>query len=193
MVQASSYARREIQAAFHGSDTACFLKSTLSELFFGNGNIDIWTRMRSDNPIVVEHAHSINSVTKERRLSGFPESDRDEMRNNAWLGLSRVMSILNIPDEMAETTTQNKSILLLSRNISQTIGGWKKNAISKTYQSDNQYLSFPATKDGRGYPNTFARKRARGDSWQTPGRGVIFLINCVTRDQKRIMEGIRNF
>ena len=56
-----------------------FLKSTLSELLFRNGNIDIETRIRNDNSSVVEHVHSINAVAKGRRLNGFLESNMEGM------------------------------------------------------------------------------------------------------------------
>ena len=43
----------EIQSASRGFGTARLLISILSELLFGNGNIDIVKRMRNDNSIVV--------------------------------------------------------------------------------------------------------------------------------------------
>ena len=57
----SSY-EGEIQAAFFGPDTARFLKSMCAELLFVNWIIDIETRIRIDNSIVVKHVHPINSV-----------------------------------------------------------------------------------------------------------------------------------
>ena len=51
-----------------------FLKSTLSELLFGNGLVATDTRIRRDNFSVVEHVHSIKLVAKERRPNGFLES-----------------------------------------------------------------------------------------------------------------------
>ena len=63
MAATSSYAV-EIQAAYRGFDTARFLKITLSEFLYGNGDVDIETRIRKDNSIVVDHVHSISSVTK---------------------------------------------------------------------------------------------------------------------------------
>ena len=68
-VMTSSYAG-EIEAAFRGFDTSRFLKSMISELTYGNENVDISTRIRNGNPRVVEHARSINSVTKGRRFDG---------------------------------------------------------------------------------------------------------------------------
>ena len=47
-VETSSYAGG-IKASMHGCDTARFLKSTLTELVSGNGNIDVETRIRNDN------------------------------------------------------------------------------------------------------------------------------------------------
>ena len=61
MVATSSYTGG-IQDAFHGYDTARFLKSLLAELLRGNENVDICTRIRNDNSIVVDRVRSINSV-----------------------------------------------------------------------------------------------------------------------------------
>ena len=68
----------EIKDVSRGCDTAHFFKSMLTELLFGNGNVDIGARIRNDNSSVVEHVHSINSFKKERRLNGFLESNRGE-------------------------------------------------------------------------------------------------------------------
>ena len=97
-----------IQALCHGFDTARFVTSMLSELLFGNGNVDLRTMIRNDNPSVVEHVHSINPVTKERILNGFPESSMGGIGANRWLSLSRIMEHLNISDEMAKSTTRKK-------------------------------------------------------------------------------------
>ena len=70
------------------------------------------------------------------------------------------MGPLSISDEMAKTITHNKIILLLSRNISQTVSGDGADVIRKTYPSGKQYMAFPETKDGRGDLDTFARRRA---------------------------------
>ena len=62
--------------------------------------MDFETRIRNNNPIVVEHAHSINSVTKERMPNGFLESNRGGSVANPGLALSHIMEPLNIPDEI---------------------------------------------------------------------------------------------
>ena len=60
----------EIQASYRGPDTDRFFKSILSELLFGNANVSMGAGIRNDNPIVVEHVHSINSAARERKLNG---------------------------------------------------------------------------------------------------------------------------
>ena len=99
----SSYAC-EIQAAFRCFGDARFLKISPSELR-ANENVDIETRIRNDNSIVVEHVHSINSVTKERRMRGLVGSNIEELDINQWLALSNIMGGLGISDEMARATT----------------------------------------------------------------------------------------
>ena len=71
---------------------------------------------------------------------------------------------------MAKTTTQNKLILLLPRNISQTIGEKTKNAIRQTYQAGKKYLAPTGKKEDRKYLNPFARQGAGLGSGQTIGR-----------------------
>ena len=74
-VATSSYAG-EIQAAYHGFDTSRYLKSTISELLFGNGNISIGAMVRNDSSSVVEHVYPINSAAQGRMSNGALESNR---------------------------------------------------------------------------------------------------------------------
>ena len=64
---------------FHGLYRALFLKSMLSELLDVDENVDIVARIRNDNSSVVDHVHSIKSVTRGRRLDGFLETNRERM------------------------------------------------------------------------------------------------------------------
>ena len=81
MVATSSYAG-EIRDAFHVLDTARYLKSLVYAVLFGNENIYIETRIRNDNASFVDHAHSLNSATKERWLIGRLESNIAELDIN---------------------------------------------------------------------------------------------------------------
>ena len=56
--------------------------------------------IRNDNSIVLEHVHSINSVTKGRILSGPIHSNREELGNSHWLAFSHIGGSLNTPDEL---------------------------------------------------------------------------------------------
>ena len=98
----------------------------LSELLFGNAII------RNDNSNVVEHLHAINAVARERRSDGFLESNREEAETNPWLALSHITGPLNIPDDMAKTTTRKKSIALLARGAHRTIDEKNINVLRKT-------------------------------------------------------------
>ena len=79
--------------------------------------------MRNDNSSLVEHVHSINPVDKESRLNGFLESNREVLDINTWMALSRIMGGVNIPDDMAQTTTQTKLVILLAGNIPKATSG----------------------------------------------------------------------
>ena len=91
--------------------------------FLVDGNVDIDTRIRSDNSSVVEHVRSINTVAKERMPNGLLESNRGEMETNPWLVLSHIAGPLNISDEMAKSAIRKKLILSAPRDISQAISG----------------------------------------------------------------------
>ena len=101
MAATSSYAV-EIQAAYRGFDTSRFVKSALSEIMSGNENVEIVARIRNDNPSVVEHVRSINSVSKARRLNGFIEINRNGLGANLRLALSNIMGALNMSGEIAK-------------------------------------------------------------------------------------------
>ena len=104
----------------------------LSELLFGIGNVDKETRLRNGNSSVVELVRPINSVTMERRMGGFLESNREGSGINQRLAISRIMGGLHISDEMAQTKARGKLVMLSARNISQTTGGGNKDVISKS-------------------------------------------------------------
>ena len=129
-VAASIYSG-EMQAAMRGPGAARFLKTTLEELLFGNGDIGIEARIRNGNSSVVEHAHSINSVEKDRRPIGCAESNREELETHPWFAVSHIMGPLNISDGMPKTTARRK-LILLSRNIPQTASVKVKDEIWKT-------------------------------------------------------------
>ena len=79
------------------------------------------------------------------------------------VSISRIAGPLNISGEMAKSTTQAKSIWLLSRNILQTVSEEAEDEKMGTYPARRQYLAFPETKDGRQDSNTFARRRTGAD------------------------------
>ena len=68
--------------------------------------------IRNDNSIVVEHVHSINSVTKGRSMNCFLESNIEELDTSRRLALSHIMGGSGISGETTKTTTRNKLIML---------------------------------------------------------------------------------
>ena len=61
-----------ILALFYGFYMARMLKGLLSELLLGNIGVAIPTYVRKDNPTVLYQVDSVNAVTNEQRLNGFP-------------------------------------------------------------------------------------------------------------------------
>ena len=76
-----------IKTVFYGFDMDRMLKGILEELLFGNIGVEISTYVRSDNFKILQQVESVKSVSKEKRLSGFFESNREELENNHWLNL----------------------------------------------------------------------------------------------------------
>ena len=73
---------------------------------------------------------------------------------------------------MTTSATREKLILLLSRNIAQTISGKGKNAITKTYPAGKQYAASRETEEGRKHLYTFARRRDGAAIWKMLKRFV---------------------
>ena len=120
MESATSYAG-EIQASFYRFDPSRFLKSLVSDLLLRYGNVDIETSERNDNRIVVEHVHSINSVTIGRRLNSIIDRNREELNLNRWIRLYHIPGTVSIAEELGKSTSQFKLLTLLTGNISQAI------------------------------------------------------------------------
>ena len=62
------------KAARRGFYTEIVLGSLLVEVLWRNANADDGGEVRSDNSSVVEHVHSVSSVTKERMSGGSLDS-----------------------------------------------------------------------------------------------------------------------
>ena len=58
---------------------AMMLKGLLDELLFGNIGVGISTYVRNDNLKILRQVESSKSVATEKRLSGFLESNREEL------------------------------------------------------------------------------------------------------------------
>ena len=85
--------------------------------------------------------------------------------------------------------TQNKLILLLSRNISHTAGE-KGDVVSKRYPSGKQYVAFPETKEGQKDLDKFARRMDGVGSWKMAKNSALLLIKTsVIKDQKLRIKG----
>ena len=95
--------RGEIQALFYGFDAARFIKEMLAELLFGNVGCSINTYVRNDNSDAVYHMGSMNTVTNEKRLNGFLESNMEELLLNPWLGVGYIPGGLDTFDGLAKS------------------------------------------------------------------------------------------
>ena len=170
-----------------GFGTVRFLNSMLEGLVYGNGDIEIETRIRNDSAIAVEHVHWIDSAAKGRRLGGFLESNIEESGGHPWLALSRIMGMLNISGEIEKAKTPNK-LILFSRNIRQRAGGNVKDAIKKHIRRVNIIYRFhKLEKVGRIWTHTCGEWMAY--SWKMVKITALLLIKtCIMEDQKLKIE-----
>ena len=107
-----------IQAVFYGFDMARMLKGLLAELVFGNIGVGVSTYVRRDNLKILRQVGSPKSVSAEKRLNGFSESNRGELGNNPWLNLWYIQKELNIGGDLTKDTSPQILRRLLNGNIS---------------------------------------------------------------------------
>ena len=106
-----------IQAVFYGFDMARMLKGLLGELLFGNIGVVISTYVRNDNFKIPQQVEYIKSVSGEKRLKCFFESNREELPNNPRLNLGYTPKRLNISGDLTNDTSHQVLRRLLSGNI----------------------------------------------------------------------------
>ena len=103
----------------------------LAELLFGNVGCSINTYVRNDNSDAVYHMESMNTVTNEKRLNGFLESNREELLLNPWLGVGYIPGDLNTSDGMTKSMSSVNLRSLIAENIFQIVTEQMKNQIRK--------------------------------------------------------------
>ena len=96
---------------------ARMLKGLLAELVFGNIGVGVSTYVRRDNLKILRQVGSPKSVSAEKRLNGFSESNRGELGNNPWLNLWYIQKELNIAGNLTKDTSPQMSRRLLNGNI----------------------------------------------------------------------------
>ena len=163
----SSYAG-ETQSLFYVFDMAMMLKGLLAELTFGNMGAAIPTYVRNDKQDAVYQADSVNTTTNEKRLSGYLESNREELRQmNGW-ALGILLGILIRQVAWGGCLSSANLGDLLSRNSLRIGTEERKHEIRRKLPQGNTIL-FP-TKLPRGkriWTQTFGARLAWAgvDKW----------------------------
>ena len=122
---------------FYGFDAARFIKEMLAELLFGNVGCSINTYVRNDNSDAVYHMESMNTVTNEKRLNGFLESNRGELLLNPWLGVGYIPGGLNASDSMAKSMSSVNLRSSIAGNTFQIVTEQVKTKLRKSYLQQN--------------------------------------------------------
>ena len=103
------------------------LKGMLAELTFGNMGVETPTYVRNDNPDALYQVEFVITATKEKRLNGFLESNREGLERNNWLIVGYIPGNINTSDGMTESLSSAHLRYLLATNIARiATGGIKK-------------------------------------------------------------------
>ena len=133
----SSYAA-EIQALFYGFDVARILEGMLSELTFGDTAVSIPTYgRRNANSDASYQVDSVNTVTNEKRLNGFSESNRGELEKNNWFIVGYIHGGINAPDGLTEILSIVNLRNLLAINVPRIATEERKKEIRKRIPAEN--------------------------------------------------------
>ena len=133
----------------------------MAELLFGNVGCSINTYVRNDNSDAVYHTDSMNTVTNEKRLNGFLESNREELLLNPWLGVGYIPGELNTSDSMTKSMSSVNLRSLLAENTFQIVTEQMKNQIRKKLPAAKHYIVYPDTTQGQRALNEEIRRKTR--------------------------------
>ena len=79
----------------------------------------------------------MNTVTNEKRLNGFLESNREELLLNPWLGVGYIPGGLNTSDSMTKSMSSVNLRSLLAENTFQIVTEQMKTKLGKSYLQQN--------------------------------------------------------
>ena len=96
--------------------------------------------MRNDNSTVVYQVGSVNTVTNEKRLNNFLESNREGLENTERLSIGYIPGWINTSDGLIKSTTGVKLRRLLNGNIFQIVTEKQKGKLGSGYQPQNIIL-----------------------------------------------------
>ena len=144
--------RWEIQAAFYGFDMAWMLNGLLAELLFGDIMVEIPKYVRNDNSTAAYQVDSPNTVTNEKRLSGFLESNRWGLERDNWLSTGYIPGRLNTSDGLTKSmSSANLGRLCKWKYIFQIATEFQKGEIRNRIPAEKHYIVYHETMQGKGF------------------------------------------
>ena len=129
-------------------DMARMLKGLLDELTFGNMVVEIPTYVRNDNSDASYHVDAVNTVTNEKRLNGFLESNREELGRNNWLIVGYNPGNINTSDGLAASLSSANLRNLLENSIFRISTEGRKNEIGRKIPDSERYIVYRETIQG---------------------------------------------
>ena len=82
---------------------------------FGNMGAEIPTYARSDNSDALYQVDAVNTMTNEKRVTGFLESNGEEVDRNSRLGVRYIPGDINTSDGITKSLSSPKLKNLLTK------------------------------------------------------------------------------
>ena len=103
----------------------------------------------------------MNTVTREKRLNGFLESNSGGLLLNQWLSVGYIPGDLNTSDGMTKSTTSVNLRNLMADNTFQIVTEEMEDKIRKKLPAAKHYIVYPETVQGKRSLDQMIRKRTR--------------------------------
>ena len=141
------------------------LRGLLAELLFGVIGVKIPTYVGNDNSTAAYQVDPSNKVTGGKLLTGFLESNREELGGDGWRSVGYSLGNLNTSDGLTKAMSSAGLRGLLNGNKFRIVNALRKAEIRKRLPAPKHYIGYPETIQDQMDLNVDMRRktRARGE------------------------------